>query len=439
MGKARPRVSGALGAVIASAWLVALAVPARPAGAQSVSPVSSTPIITLDAGNGQPGFGGDGSPATSSMLHEPTGVAEDITGNLFIGDSKNNRVRKVATSGIVSTVAGDGVAGFSGDGGTATAAALHHPTGLALDSAGDLFIADTANNRVRKVNGAGVITTYAGDGNCPDEHRDPEHVDAAAGVSDTQKAHTGDGGPAVDASLCRPAGLAVDTDGSLYIADTGHNTVRKVDPLGVITTYAGTRAVAAAGLPGDPIDASFKEPTGLAFDAFRALFVADTGHSKIRKISRTGVVTTVAGRGGSGFSGDGGPAALAKLDGPSGLGIDPIGNLYISDTGNNRIRVITLKGDIFTYAGTGVAGYSGDGGPAAAARLNTPTGAVAVDGNNVFFADTRNQRIRRIQGGPPPNIPETPFALAALPLSALLVVGLAVYVVRRRRSAASPA
>jgi hypothetical protein len=240
---------------------------------------------------------------------------------------------------------------------------------------------------------------------------------------------------ATRAGLCLPTGVALDSSNDLFIADSGNNIVREVTPTGIITTFAGLGASGSSGDGGQANHAKLDTPTGVAVDnqVTHNVYIADSGNSKVRAVNTSGIISTFAGNGTFGESGDGGKAPLAELAAPTGLGVDPLGNVYISDTSNNKIRIVIPLGDIFTYAGTGQAGSSGDGGPASAARLNGPTGAVAVDGQNVFFADTRNNRIRQIVGGPPPNIPETPFNVALLPLSALTLLGGGFLIVYRRR------
>jgi sugar lactone lactonase YvrE len=405
------------------------------ATAQTADPTGGTPIIYRAAGNGMTGFGGDGQAAGRATLNRPTGVTADISGNMFFADSLNNRVRKVtsSSSGIINTVAGNGSSGFGGDGGPANAAQLSRPSGVAIDSMGNLFIADTLNNRIRLVSTSGQISTYAGNGNCDKGDDDPPGQD-----DNSRSANIGDGGKATNALLCAPTGLTVDRIGNLYIADTGHNRIRKVSPSGIISTIAGTGSSGSNGDGGPATSAALAGPTGLALDVAADLFVADTGNNKVRVVNTGGMISTFAGTGSSGFAGDGGPATSAKLAGPTGLGIDPGGNVYVSDTKNNRIRVIKMAGAIATYAGTGVKGYFGDGGPATSAQMNDPTGTVIADGTHLYFSDTGNQRVRAITSGPPPMIPETNYILM-LPISAVLLGGAGVgYLTLRRRRKAQP-
>jgi uncharacterized protein (TIGR03437 family) len=328
-----------------------------------------TYTIYTVAGNGTDGFSGDNGPATSAQLYYPYGVAVDPHGNIYIADFANNRIRKVS-NGVITTVAGVGpvgsYGGFGGDGGPATSAALGAPMGVAVDSAGNLYIADTSNSRIRKVSN-GVITTVAGN--------------AAAGFS-------GDGGPATSASLSWPMGVAVDPVGDLYIADYSNQRIRKVAN-GVITTVAGGGT--SLGDNGPATSAQLYYPRGVAVDPAGNLYIADSGLDRVRKVS-SGVITTVAGNGTPGFSGDGGPATSAQLSSPSGVGVDAAGNLYIADTNNNRIRKVS-NGMITTVAGNGVAGPSGDGGPATSAWLSEPYGVAVDSAGNIYVADTGSSRI----------------------------------------------
>jgi sugar lactone lactonase YvrE len=336
--------------------------------------VNPAGVISTVAGNGAEAFSGDGGPGTSAALYCPMGVAVDAAGNLYIPDMGNGRIRKVNPSGIISTVAGNGTPGFSGDGGPATSAALS-ATGVAVDAAGDLYIADAWNGRIRKVSPLGIISTVAGNG--------------ADGFS-------GDGGPATSASLYWPEGVAVDTAGNLYIADYRNSRIRKVNPSGIISTAAGTGGYKFAGDGGPATSALLHTPHGVAVDAAGNLYVADAENSRIRKVGPSGIISTVAGNGAAGFSGDGGPAASAWLNYPLGVAVDAAGNLYIADTYNNRIRKVSPSGIISTVAGNGERGFSGDGGPAASAWLNYPLGAVVDAAGNLYIADTFNSRIRKV-------------------------------------------
>ncbi len=250
-------------------------------------------------------------------------MAADGAGNLFIADRFNHRIRKVDSAGVITTVAGTGDYGFSGDGGPAVQAQLTQPRGVALDGAGNLFIADTINHRIRKVDAAGVITTVGGTGDY---------------------GFSGDGGPATAAQLYKPNGVAVDGAGNLFIADGGHYRVRKVDAAGVITTVAGTGPFGFGGDGGPAVQAALSNPWGVAVDGGGNLFIADWGNSWIHKVDAAGVITTVAGTGDYGFSGDGGPAVDARLNAPAGVALDGAGNLFIADWGNHLVRKLTPVG-----------------------------------------------------------------------------------------------
>ena len=341
---------------------------------QRIRKVDAAGVITTVAGFGRRGSGGDGDPATTAQLYDPTGVALDGAGNLYIADSQNQRIRKVDAAGVITTVAGDGPRGYSGDGGPAVWARLAVPRGVAADGAGNLYIADTANHRIRKVDAAGTITTMAGTG-----------TESFGGSS-------GDGGPAVDAQLNSPWGLALDGAGNLYIADAGNNRIRKVDAAGVITTVAGRGSIGDGGAA----TGARLGPIGVALDGYDNLYIADFENNRIRKVDAgTGVISTVAGSSG-GYSGDDGPAVAARLNRPAGVAVDGAGNLYIAEWGNNRIRKVDAAGVISPVAGAGRSGFGGDGGPAVRARLNRPVG-VALDGaGNLYIADLGNNRIRKV-------------------------------------------
>ena len=329
--------------------------------------------IATFAGNAGAGAGysGDTGQATNAQLNSPRGVAVDSSGDVYIADYQNYVIRKVA-NGVINTIAGNGAMGFVGDFNLATSAELSGPLGVAIDSSGNIYIADAPgpSDRIRKVS-FGVITTFAG---------------SAAGFA-------GDGGPASNASLNYPAAVAIDGAGNIYIADTANNRVRRISSAGIITTIAGN---GTPGYNGDNItatSASLFSPQGVAVDSLGNVYIADTKNHRIRKVSG-GVITTVAGVGVQGYSGDSGPGTTAQLTAPKGVAIDSTGNLYIADTGNNVVRRIA-GGLITTVAGTGSAGYSGDGGPGSKATLNTPTGlAVDPTGGYIYIADSQNNVIR---------------------------------------------
>ncbi len=353
-------------------------------------------IITTVAGIGTPGFSGDAGLATDAQLESPTGVAVDEVGNLYIADRFNHRIRKLnSATGIITTVVGSGPAGlggggFSGDGGSATNAQLQGPADVIIDETGNLYIADSYNNRIRKVIIATqVITTVAGDGNA---------------------AYGGDNGPAIEAQLQAPTGVTIDGEGNIYIADANNNRIRKViAATGVITTVAGSGPTGHAngGFSGDggpASDAQLNYPTRVVVDAAGNLYVADSYNHRIRKINATGVITTIAGSGptgpgNGGFSGDGGLATSAELNFPTGVAADGEGNIYIADNNNHRIRmVIAATGIITTVAGDGLAGYGGDNGPAIEAQLKLPADVALGNRGELYIADQDNHRIREVEG-----------------------------------------
>ena len=330
------------------------------------------------------GFGevGDGSPATEAILNQPHGVALDGDGNVYIADSSNHQIRKVdAATGTISTIAGTGVRDGGGDGGPATQAPLRWPGGIAVDGDGNIYIAESGSGLIRKVDAAsGVINTIAGTG---------------------EWGYGGDDGPATQAKLHNPRGVAVDGDGNVYIADGGNNRIRKVDAAtGTISTIAGTGEEGYSGDGGPATQAQLHDPLDVEVDREGNVYIADLGNHRIRKVeAATGTISTIAGTGNQDYGGDGGPATQAELNGPHGVTLDDAGNLYIGDYWNNRVRKVeAATGTISTIAGLGwPSGYSGDGGPATEAQLGNTSG-VAVDSHgNVYIADTGNHRIRKVE------------------------------------------
>jgi trimeric autotransporter adhesin len=322
------------------------------------------------------GFVGDGGSALKASLDWPSHVAQDKSGNLYISDIAGQRIRKVTTAGIISTYAGTGIAGFSGDGGLATAAQLFYPTGLVFDSAGDLIIADQGNNRIRSIAPSGIITTIAGTG--------------VAG-------YTGDGGPALQATFNAPWEVAYDKKGNLYISDVFNCVVRVVNAAGIINTFAGD---GTCGYSGDGLAAtseSLNFPRGLAFDTSGDVYIADLQNHRVRQVNSAGIIGTFAGDGQSGFSGDGGPATSANIGNPRCLAFRN-GTLYIGNAGGSRIRTVPLStGIINTYAGAGF-GYDGDGNPLLSSLFAAPNGLLFDSAGRLVIADTQNQRVRRVSG-----------------------------------------
>ncbi len=334
-------------------------------------------IINTIAGNGTSGSAGDNAAATLAQLNYPSAVAVDAAGNVYIADASNNRIRKINTGGIISTIAGTGVAGYSGDGAAATLAQLNSPFGVTVDVAGNVFIADASNNRVRKINTGGIISTIAGTG---------------------VLGYSGDGAAAALAQLSYPYGVVVDAAGNVYISDNANHRIRKIDINGIISTIAGT---GVAGYSGDGAAATLAQlnyPSGIAVDAAGTVYIADYFNHCICKINTGGIISTYAGTGAPGYSGDGAAATLAQLNYPSGVAVDAAGNLYIVDYLNSRTRQVNTGGIISTFAGTGVAGYSGDGAAATLAQVNRPLGLALDAAGTVYIADYNNHRIRTVSG-----------------------------------------
>ena len=305
-------------------------------------------VITTIAGSTNAGYSGDGGAATNAGLNNPFAAAVDGVGNLYIADSYDNVIRKVSTNGVITTVAGNGTEAYSGDGGTATNASLSGPLGVALDRAGNLYIADSYNNVIRKIGTNGIISTVVGNGSAD---------------------YLGDGGAAPSASLNVPFAVVVDGAGNLYIADSYNDVIRKVGTNGIINTIVGTNGAGYSGDGGAATNASLNQPRSIALDARGNLLVADTLNGVVRNVGTNGIITTVAGVGSMGYSGDGGAATNAYLNGPSGIVLDAHGNLLIADTANEVIRNVDTNGFITTVVGVGAAGYTGDGGVATRGSL----------------------------------------------------------------------
>lgn len=343
--------------------------------AQSTKTLSIGTIITV-VGTGEPGFSGDGGHATEAQLEEPISLSFDPAGNLYIGEVKNNVVRKVDSDGLVTTVAGTGVFGYSGDGGPATRADINDPD-LGFDEEGNLHVLQFRQQALRKIDSAGVITTIAGTGQ--------------SGLLPE------DGSRANDSNLCRlPAGPAFDDDGSIYISCEDWSAVIKIDSKGIISTVAGTGEPGFAGDGGPAIEAQLGAPTGISIDPEGNLFIADVSDHRIRKVDRNGIITTVAGTGTRGYSGDGGPATVAELSEPIAVAVGAGGEIYFSSFGNDVVRKVDTEGIISTVAGTGEQGFSGDGGPAVEAKLNGPSDVILDTEGNLYISDWRNHRVRQV-------------------------------------------
>jgi uncharacterized repeat protein (TIGR01451 family) len=332
--------------------------------------VTPAGIITTVAGTGTPGYFGDTGPATSAQLNFPQGIAVDTAGDLYIADKNNHRIRRVAPDGTITTVAGTGTAGTTGDGGPATSAQLLNPLAVALDSTGNLYVADKSS-QVRKVDVSGNITHIAGTGT---------------------GGYSGDSGPASTAALSGPSGLAADFAGNLYIADTGNLRVRKISTGGIISTYAGNGTFGSSGDSGLAIDAQLAGPVGVSVEYPNTLYIADL--YQVREVDTSYIIHTVAGPGGTAFAGDGGPATLAQFSGNWGIvrdALGPAGNLYVADTQNYRVRQINAAGAISTYAGTGTCCYSGDGGAAIGAEI-APYPLAVDSAGNIYLGESARVR-----------------------------------------------
>lgn len=332
-------------------------------------------LVTV-AGTGNAGAAGDGGPAIDAELASPLGVAVDMQGRVLVADTLNSRVRRVELDETIVTVAGSSF-GFGGDGGQATAAMLASPTAVAVDPQGRIVIADLLNHRIRRVAVDGSIATVAGTG---------------------AQGYSGDGGPAASAMLALPLGVATDAQGAILVADRSNQRVRRIDAAGTIATVAGSGTFGFGGDGRAATSAVLSNPFAVAVDDLDRVYIADTGHSSVRRIELDGTITTIAGTGIAGFSGDGGPATSAQLDNPGGIAVWN-GDVYIADTFNHRVRRVDATGTITTVAGTGLFGFSGDGGAATAARLANPNGLTVDSQGRLLVADTYNHRIRRVAGG----------------------------------------
>lgn len=338
--------------------------------------------VTTFAGTGTASFGGDGGAALSATMNTPSRCIFDAAGNMYIADATNNRVRKVTTStGIITTVAGSGTAGFSGDGSAATAANLNSPTGLALDGAGDLYIADLYNHRIRKVTlSTGIITTVAG--------------------SNTTGAFAGDGGAATSARLNGPFGIAFDAAGDLFIADQNNHRIRRVNmSTGIISTFAGSATSGYTGDGGAATSATLSSPAGVSIDAAGNVYIADYFNNAIRMVEAgTGNIITAAGTGSTGYSGDGGAATSARLAFPTDVAFDGSGDFFIADLNNHVVRRVDVaSGNISTFVGSNTAGFNGDCNSPSTADLNLPMGIAFNAAGALYIADRGNNRIRFVQ------------------------------------------
>ncbi|MBL7690685.1 MAG: hypothetical protein JNM41_03760 [Flavipsychrobacter sp.] len=332
--------------------------------------------ITTIAGMGLAGFTGDGGPATAASVGGAGYVCFDGAGRLLFTDNTNFRVRTINSLGNINTISGNGVGSWSGDGGPATSAG-QRPRSIVANKQGDFFFADASNYRLRQVSNAGIITTFAGNG--------------TPGFS-------GDGGLATAATLgASGAFLAIDEVGRIYLTD--NNRIRLIDTSGIITTIAGTGATGFSGDGGPASAATFNAVGGIALDDTGNVYVIDGGNYCIRKINRLGIITTIAGTGVSAYAGDGGPALSAQLKKPFHIASDLLNNLYISENDNGCVHKISTTGIISTVVGDGVLGFAGDGGPATLARLNRPQGLAVDSVGNLYIGDASNGRLRKVSLG----------------------------------------
>ena len=346
-------------------------------GNNRVRMVTPGGIISTYAGTGTFGSTGDGGSAASAQLNAPAGLALDSTGRLYVSESGGVRVRRItptATGTLIETVADNGTGGFQGDGGLVASAEIDTPWGLAFDSAGNLYIAEEGTSQcVRQVPPGGIFSTVAG----------ATHF-------------AGDGGPATQARLSFPASVASDGSGNLYIADTQNHRIRQVTQGGNISTIAGNGTSGSAGDGGQAANATVTDPIGFSLDGAGNLYFSDSAANRVRMITPGGIISTVAGNGSAGSSGDGGPATSASLSSPQGLAVDSNKNLYIADQANQKVRMVSAKGIISTVAGTGTSGFSGDGGLATSAKLSYPADVAVDSTGNLYIADTNNLRIREV-------------------------------------------
>ncbi len=350
---------------------------------------SHAQIINTFAGNGTAASSGDGGPATAASFFNPGGAFYDSHGNVFVTEYTGNKIRKINPSHVVSAFAGNGSAGYGGDGGPATAASFNYLIDIISDFSGNMYVIDNGNHRIRKIDTFGIVTTYAGTG--------------SSGFS-------GDGGPATAADISFPSRFGIDAGGNLYFADAGNHRIRKISTSGIITTVAGNGSATFSGDGGQATAASLSNPLGVTFDANGNMYIADASNHRIRKVRPSGIISTYAGNGTASTSGDGGPATAATLNFPSGVACDHACNVYFTDWTDQVIRKINVAGTISNVGGTGTAGFSGDGGLATAAKIDGPNNLTFDPAGNLYVPDFYNNRIRTVIGlgqptGCPPMVP----------------------------------
>lgn len=341
----------------------------------SISAHSQT-ISTFAGVGGSSSFSGDGGPATAAKLYSPTDVFVAPWGDAYIADRWNNRIRKVSSSGIITTIAGNGTTAWGADGVPATTTGISFPRSLCVDGAGNIYFTDEGNRRIRKITPGGLIYNVAGTGNL---------------------GHTGDGGPATAADIDMPEFICADAAGNLYFSGVSQ-VIRKINTAGIISTFAGNGTGGYSGDGGPATAAQFLAPSGLCADLAGNIYIVDGSSHVIRKVDLAGIISTFAGNGTEAYTGDGGPATNASLAWPEDVCADGGGNIFITDRGNNVVRKVSASGSISTVAGNGTLGLTGDGGPATAAQLAFPVGICMDISGNLYIADHNASRIRKVAG-----------------------------------------
>ncbi len=337
---------------------------------------ASAQTISTYAGNGSLGYSGDGGPATAAELNTNFELFSQ-GGDVYIADNQNHRGRVVNTSGVITTFAGNGFRGYTGDGGMATAAELSNPASTLMDAMGNIYECDWGSSTVRMINTSGVISTFCGTGT---------------------SGYNGDGGAATAAQLNSPVGLAMDASGNIYIGDRYNYRIRMINTSGIIYTIAGNGTPGYSGDGGPATAAEMSGVNGICTDLNNNVYIADYGNDVVRMVNTSDIITTFAGNGDPAYSGDGGPATAAELNTPMGVCSDPAGDIFIADHSNSRIREVLTNGIIYTVVGNGFGGFSGDGGSATAAEINFPSGVCLDASGNVYVSDQGNERVRKVTG-----------------------------------------